>query len=64
MLIHTPTAGDPKIDWPTASARPCPGGYIDAYEGWTMMWNDSKCSQNGGVGLASRPCEKVSAASK
>lgn len=57
-----PYHGCPKSSWPAASAKPCPGKYIDIYVGCIDMWIVSKWVHIAGVGLASRPCAKVSAA--
>src|SRR5690242_3097904 len=58
---NTPIHGCPS-HVPTASTKPCAGGYIDMYVGRTMMWKLSKCGHMMGEGLVRRPLTKVSAA--
>src|ERR1019366_1312729 len=64
-LMHKmPYQGCPVTTFAAASTSPCPGKYIDIYDGFIVMWILSKWTHMTGVGLVNLPEAKVSAASR
>jgi hypothetical protein len=63
-LRKTPHHGPPSATCPIARTSAFPGGYIEAYVGFTRMWNASKKGQSGWGGFVMRPRAKVSEPSR